>query len=141
MLRSLIVMLFLATVPVSAQGQRTSDFCRGFAEAWKTFRGELAIVPICPIEPITPIGSNSYREGLKEGMNAAKRSGGRNTGGASPRNQRNDQQDFCDGFAEGWKTVKGDLSIVPICPIAPITPIGSTAHREGLKAGIARARR
>ena len=46
------------------------------------------------------------------------------------------QDEFCAGFKEGYKTVKGDLAIVPICPIAPITPIGSTPFREGIKAGI-----
>ena len=46
------------------------------------------------------------------------------------------QDEFCAGFAEGYKTVKGDMVIVPICPIAPITPIGSTDFREGIKAGI-----
>lgn len=50
------------------------------------------------------------------------------------------QDEFCSGFTEGYKSVKGDLVIVPICPIAPITPIGSTAFREGLKAGIRAAR-
>jgi len=44
--------------------------------------------------------------------------------------------DFCVGFEEGYKSIKGNLVIVPICPIAPITPIGSTAFREGIKAGI-----
>jgi len=46
------------------------------------------------------------------------------------------QDEFCAGFEEGYKTVKGNLVIVPICPIAPITPIGSTDFREGIKAGI-----
>ena len=49
------------------------------------------------------------------------------------------QGDFCAGFTEGYKTIKGDMVIVPICPIAPITPIGSTDYREGIKAGIAAA--
>lgn len=44
--------------------------------------------------------------------------------------------EFCDGFTEGYKTIKGDMVIVPICPIEPITPIGSTSYREGIKAGI-----
>ena len=48
--------------------------------------------------------------------------------------------DFCQGFSEGWKTLKGGLSIVPICPIAPITPIGSTPYREGIKSGIIKPR-
>ncbi len=46
------------------------------------------------------------------------------------------QNEFCVGFTEGYKTVKGDMVIVPICPISPITPIGSTDFREGIKAGI-----
>ena len=49
------------------------------------------------------------------------------------------QTEFCAGFNEGYKSVKGDMVIVPICPIAPITPIGSTDFREGIKAGIAAA--
>ena len=44
--------------------------------------------------------------------------------------------DFCAGFEMGYKTVKGNIEIVPICPIQPITPIGSTPYQEGLKAGI-----
>ena len=49
------------------------------------------------------------------------------------------QNEFCAGFNEGYKSVKGDMVIVPICPIAPITPIGSTDFREGIKAGISAA--
>lgn len=48
---------------------------------------------------------------------------------------------FCTGFEEGYKSIKGELVIVPICPIEPITPIGSTPFREGIKAGIAAALR
>lgn len=47
-----------------------------------------------------------------------------------------DSNAFCAGFVEGYKSVKGDMVIPPICPIAPITPIGSTDFREGIKAGI-----
>lgn len=47
--------------------------------------------------------------------------------------------EFCDGFNEGYKTIKGNMVIVPICPLAPITPIESTAFREGIKAGISAA--
>ncbi|MEH6696679.1 MAG: hypothetical protein V7675_16685 [Hyphomonas sp.] len=46
------------------------------------------------------------------------------------------QNEFCAGFDEGYKTIAGDMVIVPICPIAPITPIGSTDFREGIKAGM-----
>lgn len=128
---------FLLAIPFSAARGQESEFCSGFSEGWKTVKGELALVPMCPIEPITPLGSTPYREGLKAGMKAGNRAGGGNTGGGS---SRDDQRDYCQGFEEGWKTVKGDLSIVPICPIAPITPLGSTAYREGIKAGIAKAR-
>ena len=131
------IAVLCSLVTVSRVDAQNTDFCNGFSEGWKTLKGELTIVPICPIEPITPIGSTPYREGLKAGMAAARRAGGGNTGGAGSGGTRGD---FCDGFAVGWKLVKGDLSIVPICPIAPITPIGSTPYREGIKAGIAKAR-
>ena len=136
-----VALIAIVVLPLGAGAQRASDFCRGFDEGWKTIRGELAIPPICPVEPVTPIGSNSYREGLKAGTAAGERAAGRNTGGASTRSSRDEQRDFCNGFEEGWRTVKGDLAIVPICPIAPIPPIGSTPYREGIKAGMARARR
>jgi hypothetical protein len=46
------------------------------------------------------------------------------------------QDEFCMGFEEGYKTIRGDMVLVPICPIAPIAPMNSTYYREGLKAGI-----
>ena len=52
-----------------------------------------------------------------------------------------DRSAFCAGFEEGYKTVKGDMVIVPICPVRPITPIGSTDFREGIKAGMRAANR
>ena len=52
-----------------------------------------------------------------------------------------DWDEFCAGFEEGYKAIMGDMVIVPICPIPPITPIGSTDYREGLKAGMAAAKR
>lgn len=51
------------------------------------------------------------------------------------------QAEFCAGFEEGYKSIKGNMVIVPICPIVPITPIGSTDFREGIKAGILAAGR
>lgn len=50
-----------------------------------------------------------------------------------------DQDEFCAGFEEGYKTIKGDMVLVPLCPLAPLTPLGSTPFREGLKAGMAAA--
>ena len=128
-------LVLLAVVTTAGQAQRKSPFCQGFEEGWNTGQGG-GLVPICPIEPITPIGSTSFREGIKAGLRAAQQKGSRSR---LPSNTR-ERGDFCEGFEEGWKTIKGDLTIVPICPIEPITPIGSTSYREGLKAGMAKAR-
>mgnify|MGYP000462237441 CR=1 FL=1 len=46
------------------------------------------------------------------------------------------QDEFKAGFEEGYKSIKGDMVLVPLCPLAPLTPLGSTPFREGLKAGI-----
>ena len=49
--------------------------------------------------------------------------------------------EFCAGFEEGYKMVKGNMVLVPLCPLAPLTPLGSTDFREGIKAGIKAANR
>jgi hypothetical protein len=59
----------------------------------------------------------------------------------SPASVASSQGSFCAGFEEGFRSIKGNMVILPICPIAPITPIGSTPFREGIKAGIAAASR
>ncbi len=46
------------------------------------------------------------------------------------------QDEFCAGFTEGYKSIKGDMVLVPLCPLGPLTPLGSTDFREGIKAGI-----
>jgi len=46
------------------------------------------------------------------------------------------QDEFCAGFTEGYKSIKGDMVLVPLCPLAPLTPLGSTDFREGIKAGM-----
>lgn len=46
------------------------------------------------------------------------------------------KDEFCEGFEEGYKSIKGDIFPVPFCPLAPPTPLGSTDFREGIKAGI-----
>lgn len=51
------------------------------------------------------------------------------------------QAEFCAGFEEGYKSIKGDLVVVPVCPVAPVTPVGSTDFRERIKAGIRAAQR
>ena len=51
------------------------------------------------------------------------------------------QDEFCRGFEEGYKIIKGDMAFIPFCPFAPFTPFGSTDYREGIKAGINAAQR
>jgi len=48
--------------------------------------------------------------------------------------------EFCDGFEMGYKTVKGNNVMVPMCPMQPMTPMGSSPYQEGIKAGIKSAR-
>ena len=47
-----------------------------------------------------------------------------------------DQNEYCSGFEEGYKSVAGDAAATPACPAAPATPAGSTDFREGLRDGI-----
>lgn len=49
--------------------------------------------------------------------------------------------DFCDGFVEGYRSLAGNSAFVPMCPFEPMTPFNSTPFREGIKAGIAAAKR
>jgi len=51
------------------------------------------------------------------------------------------QQEFCEGFKEGYLSIKGNMALVPLCPLAPLTPLNSTDFREGIKAGIRAAQR
>ena len=45
------------------------------------------------------------------------------------------QSDFCKGFEEGYKMIKGDDVYVPACPFEPAeTFSSSTPYREGMKA-------
>ena len=48
---------------------------------------------------------------------------------------------FRAGFKEGYRTVKGNLALLPLYPLTPLVPIGSTPFREGIKAGIRAAGR
>jgi len=136
-MRFALMLVVLCGLSGVAAADPQSEFCSGFSEGYKSVRGGGSIVPICPIPPITPIGSTPFREGLKAGMSKGQERpgsffGGGTSGGSS--------DDFCSGFSEGYKSIKGDLTIVPICPIPPITPIGSTSFREGIKKGMEAAR-
>jgi len=49
--------------------------------------------------------------------------------------------DFCRGWEWGYKLIKGDTELVPLCPLEPaFTPEGSTPYKEGVKMGIAKAK-
>lgn len=50
------------------------------------------------------------------------------------------QKEYCEGWEEGYKAIKGNNAYVPYCPYAPYTPYGSTDYREGLKAGMKKAK-
>jgi hypothetical protein len=51
------------------------------------------------------------------------------------------RQEFCAGFSEGFKSVRGNSALVPVCPVTPVVPLDSTPFREGIQAGIAAAGR
>lgn len=60
--------LFAATAASSQD-----SFCAGFEEGFKSAKDDLVLLPTCPIEPITPIGSSPFREGIKAGIAAYER--------------------------------------------------------------------
>ncbi|MGL6029146.1 MAG: hypothetical protein ACRC0M_05130 [Legionella sp.] len=68
-MKNLILLLMIFS---AANAYAYDEFCAGFEEGYKTIKGDMVIVPICPIEPITPINSTPYREGIKEGIRAAE---------------------------------------------------------------------
>lgn len=61
--------LMLATTAMADQ----VEFCAGFEQGYQAIKGNMVIVPICPIEPITPINSTPFQEGIKAGIAAASR--------------------------------------------------------------------
>ena len=64
---TLVSLMFLTSV----SGVLASEFCEGFAVGYKTIKGNMVLVPLCPLEPLTPLGSTPFQEGLKAGMKAA----------------------------------------------------------------------
>lgn len=67
-----IALLLLAALAGAPAQASQSEFCTGFAEGYRLVAGGNALVPLCPLEPLTPLGSTPFREGLREGMRAAR---------------------------------------------------------------------
>jgi len=49
------------------------EFEAGFIEGYKSVKGDMVFVPMTPIAPFTPLGSTPFREGIKAGIQAAKK--------------------------------------------------------------------
>ena len=49
-----------------------NEFCARFAEGYKAVMGDMALVPICPLPPITPLDSTDFREGILAGIRAVQ---------------------------------------------------------------------
>lgn len=70
----LITFTFLVAILISPVAFAKSDFCKGFEVGYKSIKGDFALVPLCPLEPITPLGSTPYREGILKGQEVARNS-------------------------------------------------------------------
>lgn len=46
------------------------------------------------------------------------------------------QAEFCAGFADGYKALRGGGVVLPACPAMPVLPAGASPLREGLKQGM-----
>lgn len=65
---------FFALLFVSPIAFAKSDFCNGFEVGYKSIKGDFSLVPLCPLEPLTPLGSTPYREGILKGQEVARKS-------------------------------------------------------------------
>ena len=70
----LITFTFLITVLISPVAFAKSDFCLGFEVGYKSIKGDFSLVPLCPLEPLIPLGSTPYREGILKGQEVARNS-------------------------------------------------------------------
>lgn len=71
-MKSKIIMLIGVITTVFSLNAHASEFCDGFEIGYKTVKGNNVLVPLCPLEPLTPLGSTPYQEGIKAGMQAAR---------------------------------------------------------------------
>lgn len=69
-----ITFIFLASILLSPVALAKSDFCKGFEVGYKSIKGDFSLVPLCPLQPLTPLGSTPYREGILKGQEVARNS-------------------------------------------------------------------
>ncbi len=48
-----------------------------------------------------------------------------------------DDNDYREGFVQGYRAVRGSTVIIPVIPVQPVTKVGQTPFRMGLRNGIA----
>jgi len=53
-------------------GLQAWAFEEGYSIGYKAINGDSGIMPVTPIAPIPAIGSNEFREGIKQGVEAAQ---------------------------------------------------------------------
>ena len=63
--------LVLTALPSFADSR--DEFCAGFEEGYLSVADSMSMVPMCPLEPLTDLGSTPYRMGIKAGIAAALR--------------------------------------------------------------------
>ena len=68
----LLMFVFFGMILSSPMVFAKSAFCSGFEVGYTSIKGDLALVPLCPLEPLTPLGSTPYREGILKGQEVAR---------------------------------------------------------------------
>lgn len=49
-----------------------NNFQKGFEEGYRMIMGSFSLMPLTPLQPLIPLGSTPFREGLKLGIKHAK---------------------------------------------------------------------
>jgi hypothetical protein len=70
----LVAPLVVCTLAPAHAGQEEdqSDYCKGFAEGFRSVRSIAVPLPACAPMPAVPDGSTPFREGLKDGIRAGR---------------------------------------------------------------------
>lgn len=64
-------LVLIVTLLFTGAAQAASQFCEGFKAGYQLKAGDNAIVPMCPIGKLPPIGSSPYAQGMREGQTRA----------------------------------------------------------------------